>query len=144
MLSYTRWRCAHRCASPRSNLHTCLTHIGASHSNVDSRVRPPQGWLLRRVLPAPRFRGTLVEPRLYVGSLEDAHRCGGQHLFQQLYSGTPWWHACFFLRHGGLNCLSGLLCSVCDLQERRIRSVLTAAAEPTGLQPIPLPSEDFR
>lgn len=52
--------------------------IGASHS----LVRPSQGWLLRRVLPTPRFRGTLVEPRLYVGSLEDAHRCGGQPLVQ--------------------------------------------------------------
>ena len=65
-----------------------------------------QGWLLRWVLPVPRFRGTLVEPRLYIGSLEDAH-------------------------------------SARDLEERRVRSVLTAAAEPAGLQPTPLSAEDF-
>ncbi len=65
-----------------------------------------QGWLLRRVLPTPRFHGTLVEPRLYVGSLADAH-------------------------------------SVHDLRERRVRSILTAAAEPAAMQPVPLPPEDF-
>lgn len=66
-----------------------------------------QGWLLRRVLPAPRFRASLVEPRLYVGSLEDTHA-------------RPR-----------------------ELDERRVRSVLTVAGEPSGLQPAPLPSEDF-
>lgn len=64
-----------------------------------------QAWLLRHVLPA-RFDATLVEPRLYVGSLEDAHSVRGLH-------------------------------------ERRIRSILTAAAEATSLQPDPLPPEDF-
>ena len=58
--------------------------------------------LLRNLLPAPRFAGSLVEPRLYVGSMEDAHALG--------------W-----------------------LEERRVRSVLTAASEPP---PSALPKED--
>ena len=78
----------------------------AADAKLHALVVRAQGWLLRRVLPAPRFHGTLVEPRLYVGSLEDAH-------------------------------------SIHGLQERRVRSVLTAAVEPAGLQPVPLPVEDF-
>ena len=64
----------------------------AADAELHAMVVRAQGWLLRHVVPAPRFRGTLVEPRLYVGSLQDAH-------------------------------------SVHDLQDRRVRSILTAAAE---------------
>lgn len=78
----------------------------AADTELHALVVRAQGWLLRHVVPAPRFCGTLVEPRLYVGSLRDAH-------------------------------------SVHDLQNRRVRSILTAAAEPAGLQPVPLPVEDF-